>query len=273
MTTTLNVGLKTALDLNYNNRAVIQPIAQIANASAAGPTKSIHVPFIKTGANYTADSCITITTLLNQWDAFTNDHTQNAAGILSGYTNDGAGPLNMVPLLFSVIFGGVQTAYDALSLIRQQAQTQAIIPQGVLDLFNVQEVFRNPINQVTAGYAANPTPVPDFDLGWSGILNRIAEYAPPVRCAQGEMLVLNAGNLAAAPSPTTQPQAQATNCTDPSELIRYAFGLLYKIKVVLGTDWPDTHNQLTMGGRNSKNNKRNKYTHRKKQYSQRRYKK
>lgn len=271
MATTLNVGLKTALDLNYNNRAVIQPIAQIANASAAGPTKSIHVPFIKTGANYTADSCITITTLLNQWDAYTNDHTVGAAGILSGYDNLGGGPLNMVPLLFSVIFGGVQNAYDALDLISRTAATQAIIPAPLLQLFNVGATFRQPINAATAGYAAAPVPV--FDLGWSGILNRIAEYAPSVQCAQGEMLVLNAGNQQAPPTPTTLVQAPNTNCIDPSDLIRYAFGLLYKIKVVLGTDWPDTHNQLTMGGRNSKNNKRNKYTHRKKQYSQRRYKK
>jgi hypothetical protein len=270
MATTLKAELKTALDLNYNNPAEIQAIAAVGGASVGGPTKSIHVPFIKTGANYTEDSCITITTLLNQWDAYTNDHTVGAAGILSGYDTAGTGPLNMVPLLFSAIFGGVQPAYDALDLINRTAATQAIIPQGVMDLFNVQEVFRIPVAAATPGYAA--AAVPDFHLGWSGILNRIAEYAVPVRCGQGEMLVPN-GNQQNPPAPTDAAAAQVTDCTNPSELIRYAFGLLYKIKVVLGTDWPDTHNQLTMGGRNSKNNKRNKYTHRKKQYSQRRYKK
>jgi hypothetical protein len=128
------------------------------------------------------------------------------------------------------------------------------------------QLFAAPAIVLPAGPATDAAPLLN---GWSGILNRIAVYAARTQCGANEMFVPDA-NPAVNP-PNLNPPNQA--CRPPGDLIRYAFGLLYKIKRVLGTDWPDTHDQLTKGGRNSNNNKRNKYTHRKKQYSQRRYKK
>ena len=82
LSTILNAALKTALDANYNNNAELAAIPPaVGNIGATGPTKSIHVPFIKNGNDvYTADSCITITTLLNQWNVYTKDHTPASAG-------------------------------------------------------------------------------------------------------------------------------------------------------------------------------------------------
>jgi hypothetical protein len=277
--TVLNAALQTALNENYNNRAVMAPIqgpAAVANIPANRATSSIHVPFnTSNGGNYTEDSRITITTLLNQWDVYTKDHTggATAGGILSGYNANGNGGLNMNAHLFAVIFGGAQAAYNALDDIRTASQAAAapIIPGHFIQELRLFANFANPI----AGAAAPAGAPVDFTGGWSELLNRISEFFPENQrsCTAGEVFAPPA-NVNTAPVVTTAASAAGDLIAKPpGDLIRYAFGLLYKIKRVLGTDWPDTHNQLSKGGRNSKNNKRNKYTHRKKQYSQRRYKK
>jgi hypothetical protein len=272
--TTLNLDLQTAINLNYNNKTEIAPIAPAAgNIAAAGPTNSIHVPFIKdTAGNYTQDSCITITTLLNQWNAYTKDHTPGSAGILTGYDDTAANTVDRNAHLFAVIFGGAQQAFDSLTAI------VAAAPGTIQGDFGPELALLVDPNEFTppaaaAAAAANPAaPTVPFYGGWSNLLNNIAAHFADNRksCGANEMLVPAAPGAPGAP---TLSQGNTT-CIPPADLIRYAFGLLYKIKRVLGSDWPETHNQLTMGGRNSKNNnKRNKYTHRKKQYSQRRYKK
>ena len=113
--------------------------------------------------------------------------------------------------------------------------------------------------------------------GWSHILNNIAEQFPALRteARQNEIYVLAPGHVAPppllAPPPRPIPNAAAAPCIPPAHLIRYAFGLLWQIKKVLGEGgWSDTHAQITLGGGKKKSSR---FTHRKKQYSQRRYKK
>ena len=289
---TLNATLKTVLDAQFNNREAIAEVADntVAIAAPRGNTaRSIHVPSYTTAAGYTEDSRITITTLLNQWDVYTKDHNTPVgapvaatAGILTGLNVDGtaaAADAGLNAYLFAFIFGGRQQALDALTAI--VADSTAAGAAGAARTFNYDfapEITKltdvNPASWAAAIAPANAANAPaglhDWTTGWSGLLNGIAAYFPDdrKRCGAGEMYAPPANqNTAPALDPANPvgPDAIA-----PANLIRYAFGLLYKIKVVLGTQWPETHRQLSMGGGKKKSSR---YTHRRKQYSQRRYKK
>lgn len=267
MAATLNAQLKGVLDAQFTARGEMTNIDDAqGQAPIVDPTKrSIHVPFVKDGNNaYTTDSLITITSLLNQWNVYTKDHTDGQnTGLLTGFTGDGQQTNDLNPYLFAVIFGSAQIAHDALTAIAAVNVVPNNFAPELQALIN-RTKFETVANPAGAA-AVNPTP---YLGGWSGLLNSIATLHPAARksCPAGEM-------YAAAANADPAPSANPSPPIPPADLIRYAFGLLYKIKVVLGTDWPETHKQLSKGGRNSKNNKRNKYTHRKKQYSQRRYKK
>jgi hypothetical protein len=269
---TLNNILKDVLDAQFNNRVVMAAVPDTGtlmpnrNDNAA---KSIHVPSYTDAANaFTEDSRITITTLLNQWDVYTKDHQAGAnAGILTGLTNDGnAADTGLNAYLFAFIFGGRQEALNALT---------AISTVGGAALGTFPNVFTDEIAKLNddpswegppIGGAAPGAAPQAWITGWSGLLNRIAGYFPNARkdCGANETYAAaNAGNAPAVDN-------AAAAAIPPADLIRYAFGLLYKIKVVLGSQWPETHRQLSMGGGKKKSSR---YTHRRKQYSQRRYKK
>lgn len=289
-TATLNAELLTQLtekitkrdpiiliDDTYAGYADLDAVGGVASPQISVPT-SIHVPVYKRVGQYNdSDSRITIISLLNQWHLYTKTIPQNAgavdAGILSGFDDGQAnGPQkDMAPHLLAVLFGGKQEAINAVTDMQTVAtangglggnaaattQRYVALLQRITDLGNVVPA-NNPGTAPQAVYG-----------GWGRILNKIADYAGMPTLNAAETYTGAAGQA----PPTVQTGVAVPATVGPAELIRYAFGLLYKIKVVLGTDWPETHNQLSMGGRNSKNNKRNKYTHRKKQYSQRRYKK
>jgi len=300
MAARLNPELLAQLNEKITKRDVIRSIddnyagyADLAAVGAAAPPNqllsvqtSIHVPVYKNAGQYNAtDSCITIISLLNQWHLYTKTIIPNAAvgalpngeaGILSGFVNGaGAAHLDMAPHLLALLFGGIQEAFDTVTAL-QAANVAGGNPFGggggaaryAALLIALGALPNGPAGVANAnGYAPR-----EIYGGWGRILNKIADYAGMPNLNTNETYTSQAGP--AAPTVNAQPLPAAPITVGPTELIRYAFGLLYKIKVVLGTDWPDTHNQLSMGGRNSKNNnKRNKYTHRKKQYSQRRYKK
>ena len=275
---TLNADLKTALTLqsgagyaqlaNIVNGGVVLPLAPIAS-------RSIHVPLYKDGAGAcTQDSCITITTLLNQWDVYTRDHTAGVGGILSGFNFQGAALENIAPYLFISIFGGIDEALHFFNAVDADiagvggAQSAALAGAGYFQpMIATLTAIRGARLPAPAAYAAvNPAPPLELTDGWSDILNAIAAFHPDAEktAAAGETY-----------DPPVAGAAPVINrvggrlCLPPSDLIRYAFGLLWRIKTVLGDSWPDTHRQMTTGGKK----KSSRFTHRKKQYSQRRYKK
>jgi hypothetical protein len=298
MAAILNAELLTQLNEKITKRDVIRAIddayAGYADLAAVDATvtplislpTSIHVPLYKdAGGQYnTTDSCITIISLLNQWHLYTKTITPTAAppngeaGILSGFENGqpNAPQKDMAPHLLALLFGGIQEAIDTVTAMDAAAAAGNILggaggnaPQEYATLLGALRALPGAPAGGAVVQAAGHAPQPIYG-GWGRILNKIAEYAGMPNLPANETYT---GLLGVQP-PTVNAAPVAPTTVGPTELIRYAFGLLYKIKVVLGTDWPDTHNQLSKGGRNSKNNnKRNKYTHRKKQYSQRRYKK
>jgi hypothetical protein len=272
------------IDNAYTGYANLAAVDATVTPQISLPT-SIHVPLYKdAGGQYnTTDSCITIISLLNQWHLYTKTITPTAAtpngeaGILSGFENGqpNAPQKDMAPHLLALLFGGIQEAIDTVSAMEAAAAGNILggvgnnaPPVYAALLAGLRALPPAPMGGAVA-QAAGYAPQPIYG-GWGRILNKIAEYAGMPNLNANETYTSAVGAIA----PTVNAAMPAAPITvGPTELIRYAFGLLYKIKVVLGTDWPDTHNQLSKGGRNSKNNKRNKYTHRKKQYSQRRYKK
>jgi hypothetical protein len=276
-TATLNDALKTALNTNMNNRTELAPINNAAGAVVLGPTRSIHVPLWQNGANqYTRDSCITITTLLNQWNVYTRDHTVGAGGILSGYNAAGGALKNISPYLFITIFGGIDralnvfTGLDADIGLAAAAAVPGIISPPIQPYLQAMiaalTAIRGAQNPPLPAYApAPPAPPQDLTDGWSYILNNIVSFHPDAEktAAANEVYDPPGGGGAAMPA-----ISGGRVCIPPSDLIRYAFGLLWRIKTVLGDNWPDTHRQMTTGGKKS-----SRFTHRKKQYSQRRYKK
>jgi hypothetical protein len=270
-TATLNVALKTALNANIAAATAIVDIdTTAAIPMAAGPTRSIHVPLYRDIAlAHTIDTCITITTLLNQWNVYTKDYIAGSGGVLSGYDNAGARK-NLSAHLFICIFGTVNDAWQFCTAVVAAAPANAQL-NGLIAYFQQMVVDLNAIRVATGGGAipapagaalAAPAMQPN---GWSGILNTIAVFNADVdyQAPAGEIY-----NAPANPATAPVVIAIAAQCILPSYLIRYAFGLLWRIKTVLGDNWPDTHRQMTTGGKKS-----SRFTHRKKQYSQRRYKK
>ena len=271
----LNANLKAALtNQSTAGYAEIIPIANAGPAIAAGASRSLHVPLFQTAAPaYTNDSCITITTLLNQWDVYTRDHTPGpgSGGILSGFDFAGAALKDMAPYLFTTIFGVDNAIQYITAAITDSgaggALTAPLNAYFVALLPILQAIRTNSIAPppVALAFAPPVQPIPITD-GWSFVLNSIAGVHPAAQKMSGANEVYDPPAVGGAAAPVIS--AVARECIPPGHFIRYAFGLLWRIKTVLGDSWPDTHRQMTTGGKKS-----SRFTHRKKQYSQRRYKK
>jgi len=298
---TIRQSLTTAINAQVTaqlvNPAIIQPIqppAANVNLVATAPANSIFVPFRKKNGAYDVDSLITITSLLNQWNIFTSDHTPGECGIFSGYDTVDA-PEHIGANVFLAMFNNdYQYTLDFLSSIAADIQIAAA--NGVSNCQNQAggpnvETMINRLNQeVVRINGIRDAPIVPFNArndpilppnasvlghGWSHILNNIAEQFPADRkeARQNEIYSLAPGPLPPLPAiqPRPIPNDAAAPCIPPADLIRYAFGLLWQIKKVLGEGgWSDTHAQITLGGGKKKSSR---FTHRKKQYSQRRYKK
>ena len=292
---TIRPSLTAAINAQVNAPAIIQPIlVPVVPLAAPAAANSIFVPFRKKNGAYDADSLITITSLLNQWNIFTSDHTPGECGIFSGYDNANA-PTNIGGHVFLAMFNNdYQYALNFLRSIaadiNQSGNTNASSCQNAggggpnvetIIAGLIQEVNRINGNQAApiAPFAAVLDPLFPANAavighGWSQILNNIAEQFPVAekQTQANEIYELPPGPP---PPPALQPRpipnAAAADCIPPAELIRYSFGLLWQIKKVLGEGgWSDTHAQITLGGGKKKSSR---FTHRKKQYSQRRYKK
>ncbi len=164
-TATIRQTLTTAITAQVANPAIIQPIpvpAANANLNAPAPAKSIFVPFRKKNGAYDADSLITITSLLNQWNVYTSDHTLGECGIFSGYDENNA-PANIGANVFLAMFNNdYQYAIDFLSSIVADIQIAA---------FNGGSHCQNP-----AGNAANPNIIGIVN----GLITQITNiHAPP----------------------------------------------------------------------------------------------
>jgi hypothetical protein len=294
---TIRQSLTAAITAQVANPAIIQPIQPpAANLAAAAVANSIFVPFRKKGGQYDADSLITITSLLNQWNIYTSDHTPGECGIFSGYDNANA-PKNIGGHVFLAMFNNdYQYALNFLSSIASDINrlglTNSSSCQNAGGGQNVETIIDRLIQEVNRINGIQAAPIAPFNAaldpilpvnasinghGWSQILNNIAEQFPVAfKQAQPNEIYDLAPAPAAplpplAPPPRPIPNAAAAPCIPPAHLIRYAFGLLWQIKKVLGEGgWSDTHAQITLGGGKKKSSR---FTHRKKQYSQRRYKK
>lgn len=290
---TIRPSLTAAITTQVANPAIIQPIQPPAAPLAANAAaNSIFVPFRKKGGQYDADSLITITSLLNQWNIYTSDHTPGECGIFSGYENNNTVAL-IAPHVFLAMFNNnYQYALNFLSSIAadiNQLGPNASFCKNAVGP-NVETIIRILIQEVTRINGNQAIPIHPFNAvldpilpvtaavighGWSHILNNIAAQFPAAlkQAQANEIYELAPGPLPQLPAiqPRPIPNAAPAPCIPPAELIRYAFGLLWQIKKVLGEGgWSDTHAQITLGGGKKKSSR---FTHRKKQYSQRRYKK
>jgi hypothetical protein len=290
---TIRQTLTTAITAQVINPAIIQPIpVPLANLAAAAPANSIFVPFRKKNGLYDQDSLITITSLLNQWNIYTSDHTPNECGIFSGYGAADA-PINIGANIFLAMFNNdYQYALNFLSSIaadiNQLGLTNASSCQNAVGGPNVETIITGLIQEVNRINGIQAVPIAPFNAqldptlppnasilghGWSHILNNIAAQFPAAQAQPNEIYALAPGPLPPLPAiqPRPIPNNAAADCIPPADLIRYSFGLLWQIKKVLGEGgWSDTHAQITFGGGKKKSSR---FTHRKKQYSQRRYKK
>lgn len=294
---TIRQTLTTAITAQVINPALIQPIPiPVAPLAAAAPANSIFVPFRKKNGLYDQDSLITITSLLNQWNIYTSDHTPNECGIFSGYGAATNAPINIGANIFLAMFNNdYQYALNFLSSIDSDITAQTAMGQssctngaGAAATPNVAQLITFLINEITRINGIQAVPIAPFNAqldptlpagasilghGWSHILNNIATQFPAAQAQPNEIYDLAPGPLPPLPAiqPRPIPNNAAADCIPPADLIRYAFGLLWQIKKVLGEGgWSDTHAQITLGGGKKKSSR---FTHRKKQYSQRRYKK
>jgi hypothetical protein len=128
---TIRPSLTAAITTQVNAPAIIQPIQPPAAALAAPATaNSIFVPFRKKGGLYDADSLITITSLLNQWNTYTSDHTPGECAIFSGYDAANA-PANIAANVFLAMFNNnYQYVINFLSSIVADIQRAALDPLG-----------------------------------------------------------------------------------------------------------------------------------------------
>jgi hypothetical protein len=275
--------------------AQIAPVAPIAAAAAgnfrATADSSIFVPLKqKGGGGYDEDSLITISSLINQWYHWTGDTAVPANytnfGALSGIIQPGganpAGLSNPAANVILKMFNG--NHQGACEFLEAAVATAQVPPAAALTYTTLQNYIWNmpsnaANNQGGARFAAQggnalAALTPTDGMCWADMLdagyNHLA--AAPILQA-GEAYIPDVAN-AAAPTPSTAPAAppaaNAPTLRPPSYLVRYAFGLLYRIKQILGEEgWSGAHWQIAFGGKK----KSSRFTHRKKQYSQRRYKK
>lgn len=268
------------------------PIAAVAvpgaaNNLAADANSSIFVPLKQKGGVYDPDSLITISSLINQWYHWTGDTVAPANyadfGALSGIIQPGgANPAVLsnpaANVILAMFNGNHQNACEFL----EAAAVSPNVPQPAQVSLNALRdyIWAMPsnaaANQGGAVFAAQGAGAgvvaltPTDGMCWANMLdagyNHLAA-APTLQA--GEAYIPDAAN-AAAPIPSPAPAANGPTLLPPSYLVRYAFGLLYRIKQILGEEgWSGAHWQIAFGGKK----KSSRFTHRKKQYSQRRYKK
>jgi hypothetical protein len=264
--------------------AVVAPIAQAANV-ANNADSSIFVPLKQKGGGYDADSLITISSLINQWYHWTGDTAAPANytnfGALSGIIQPGAGGQAALsnPAANAILAMHNGNHQNACEFLEAAAVSPNVQQAAQASLFALRDYIwamssNAPANQ--QGFAAQGAGAgvvaltPTEGMCWANMLdagyNHLAA-APTLQA--GEAYIPDATN-AAAPIPSPAPAANGPALLPPSYLVRYAFGLLYRIKQILGEEgWSGAHWQIAFGGKK----KSSRFTHRKKQYSQRRYKK
>ena len=271
------------------------PIAAVAvpgaaNNLAADANSSIFVPLKQKGGAYDADSLITISSLINQWYHWTGDTAVPANytnfGALSGIFQPGAGGqaalLNRAGTAILSLFGNNhQQACDFLEAAAAGQNGAAVNNYNTLRDYIWAMQSNAPANQQAVNAnAANAVAFPGGQgMCWANILdagyNHLADL-PELHAGEAYIPDVNNNGLPI-PSPApaaaaagAAPAANAPTLLPPSHLVRYAFGLLYRIKQILGEEgWSGAHWQIAFGGKK----KSSRFTHRKKQYSQRRYKK
>jgi len=261
--------------------ADIVPIAAAVNLRVTADS-SIFVPLKQKHGAYDADSLITISSLINQWFHWTGDTAAPANytnfGALSGIIQPGGGNAAVLSnpaanVILRMFNGSHQDACEFLQAAVVTANVPAQAAATYTTLLNY--IWAMPSNaqanlQFAAGGAnALAALTPTDGMCWADMLdagyNHLAA-APTLQA--GEAYIPDVAN-ANAPIPSPAPAAPADRLLPPSYLVRYAFGLLYRIKQILGEEgWSGAHWQIAFGGKKS-----SRFTHRKKQYSQRRYKK
>ena len=258
-----------------------------ANNPAPNANSSIFVPLKQKVGAYDADSLITISSLINQWYHWTGDTAVPANytdfGALSGIIQPGGGAgggaavlSNPAANVILAMFAGIhQNACEFL----EAAVVSPNVPQAAqASLIALRDYIwampSNADNQQQQQFAAQGAGAGVVELTqtegmcWANMLdagyNHLAA-APTLQA--GEAYILDVANTGA---PIPSPAAGGPALLPPSQLVRYAFGLLYRIKQILGEEgWSGAHWQIAFGGKK----KSSRFTHRKKQYSQRRYKK
>ena len=286
-----SISIDPAIDamLRIPPAAAIGPIAAIAPGAPPAPNanadSSIFVPLKQKLAGYDNDSLITISSIINQWCHYTGDFVAPAGytefGMLSGLSQPGgAAPAVLsnpaASFILAMFNNNHQDACEFLEVVIT-AVGAGPVANGFTEIRD--DIWNMPSNAagagagaafVAIGAAAITAPVPSRGLCWANALDSGTNFfstanLPPL--SQNEGYVPNAAN-APIPSPVAAPGGSFL--IPPSSLIRYAFGLLYRIKQILGEEgWTGTHWQIASGGKK----KSSRFTHRKKQYSQRRYKK
>lgn len=270
------------------------PIAAVAAIGAAAilaqdANSSIFVPLKQKGGAYDADSLITISSLINQWYHWTGDTAVPANytnfGALSGIFQPGAGGqaalLDRAGTTILSLFGNNhQQACDFLEAAAAGQNGAAVNNYNTLRDYIWAMQSNAPANQQAVNAnAANAVAFPGGQgMCWANILdagyNHLADL-PELHAGEAYIPDVNNNGLpipspAPAAAGAAPPAAPADRLLPPSHLVRYAFGLLYRIKQILGEEgWSGAHWQIAFGGKK----KSSRFTHRKKQYSQRRYKK
>lgn len=268
----------------------IGPIAPIAAGAPPFPNanaySSIFVPLKQKVGGYDNDSLITISSIINQWCHYTGDFVAPAGytefGMLSGLSQQAAGAVAVrsnpaASFILAMFNNDHQDACEFLEVVITAAGIPAPVAAGLTEIRD--DIWNMPSNAAAGGAfaaigpaAIAAAPVPSRGLCWANVLDSGTNFfsivnRPPL--SQNEGYIPNPG-AAGAPIPSVAPGPGGPFLIPPSRLIRYAFGLLYRIKQILGEEgWTGTHWQIASGGKK----KSSRFTHRKKQYSQRRYKK